>query len=287
MSQFAIAGLQLEVSGRDNRYLIQRELERLTKRFPWVDMVVIGELAAFGADPENAQTLPGETEKLFCTLARDHNIWLLPGTVFERDGDRVYNTASVIKPQGEVVGRHRKIYPWCPYEKGVTAGDELLTFDVPGVGRFGVLICFDQWFPENTRSLAWQGAEVILCPTMTGTIDRELEQCLARANAITNQCYFFSINVAGELGNGQSIVVGPDGSILHRAGENSEIIPIEIDLAHVRRVRERGVHGLCQTLKSFRDSTMAYPVYEGDNRRSGPLSDLGKLEKPGRSSGES
>jgi deaminated glutathione amidase len=280
MSHFAIAGLQLEVSNKDNRYLIQKEIEAVKRRYPWVKMVVVGELATYGSSPAAAEALPGEAESFYCDVARDNNIWLLPGTIFEKNEDRIYNTASVISPAGEVVGRYRKMFPWCPYETGVTPGEDYLVFDVPEVGRFGVSICYDQWFPETTRTLAWMGAEVILCPTMTGSIDRELELTLARANAITNQCYFFNINVAGDLGNGKSIVVGPDGAVLHQSGEVGEAIPIEVDLNHVRRVRERGVFGLCQPLKSFRDSKMAFPAHEAGARNSPALAALGKLEIP-------
>ncbi len=88
--------------------------------------------------------------------------------MYELAGDHVYNTASVIDPAGEVVGRYRKMFPFEPYERGISAGDEFLVFDVPEVGRFGVSICYDTWFPEVPRTLAAMGAEVILRPTLTG-----------------------------------------------------------------------------------------------------------------------
>ncbi len=280
MSQFAIAGLQLELSGKDNRYLIEKAVRQLHTRYPWVQMVVLGELATYGADPATAQALPGEAETFYSALARDTGLWLIPGSVYERDEELVYNTALVFNPQGETVGRYRKLFPFLPYEKGVTAGADFLVFDVPAVGRFGLSICYDQWFPETTRQLAWLGAEVVLCPTMTNTIDRELELCLARANAISNQCYFFNINVAGPLGNGRSIIVGPEGEVIHTAGERDEWMPVNVDLAQVRRVRERGVHGLGQTLKSFRDSHVDLPAYPVDTRASAALADLGPLALP-------
>jgi predicted amidohydrolase len=83
------------------------------------------------------------------------------------------------------------MYPFEPYEQGVTPGEEFCVFDIPEVGRFGVSICYDMWFPETTRTLAWMGAEVILHPTMTGTIDRDAELAIVRASAVTNQVYFF------------------------------------------------------------------------------------------------
>jgi deaminated glutathione amidase len=203
MSKFAIAGLQLEAANGDNLDRIEAEVEQAMRRFPWLDMVVLAELNAFGTDTEAAQPLPGPAEQRFCEMARRLGIWLLPGSVFERAGDRVYNTAPVIDPDGKVIARHRKLFPWLPYEKGVAAGDEFVVFDVPDVGRFGVSICYDMWFPETIRTLAWLGAEVILHPSLTSTIDRQAEHAIVRAHAATNQCYFFDVNLAGPLGGGR------------------------------------------------------------------------------------
>jgi predicted amidohydrolase len=261
MTKFAIAGLQLALPASDNRARIAQEIAVTVARFPWVQMVVLPELATFGPALSRAESLPGPTEAHYCALARKHGLWILPGSLYERVGEHVYNTASVINPQGEVVARYRKIYPFTPYEQGVTPGHETVVFDVPQVGRFGVSICYDGWFPETTRALVWQGAEVILHPTMTGTIDRAQELVIAQASAITNQCYFIDINNAGALGNGRSILVGPDGDVLYQAGEQTELIPLTLDLARVRESRNQGIKGLGQMLKSFRDTPVAYPCY--------------------------
>ena len=70
-----------------------------------------------------------------------------------------------------------------PYEAGVTPGDRFAVFDVPRVGRFGVSVCYDGWFPQTSRSLAWLGAEVIVHPTLTSSIDRDGELALARGRS--------------------------------------------------------------------------------------------------------
>ncbi len=157
--------------------------------------------------------------------------------MYERAGAKVYNTASVINPAGNVVTRYRKIFPFCPYEQNVTPGNELCTFDIPDVGRFGLAICYDMWFPELVRSLAIRGAEVILHPSMTSTLDRDVEVAIARASAAVNQVYFVSVNVADRLGCGESCVYGPGGELIHRAGRTREIIPVELDLGYLRRLR--------------------------------------------------
>jgi predicted amidohydrolase len=247
-------------------------------------MVVFSELAACGPSVRKAEPLPGPAERAFQAMAAKHSIWLVNGSHFEVKDGKVYNTASVIDPAGKVVGRHRKLFPFRPYETGVEPGTDFLVFDVPDVGRFGMSICYDMWFPETSRSLATMGAEVILHPSMTTTIDREVELSIARATAAMNQCYVIDINGAGDIGTGRSILVGPAGDTLYQAGSTEELIPLEIDLDRVRRERETGLRGLGQTLKSFRDARIDYPAYSGNGRAHDYLTSLGPLERPTRGS---
>lgn len=212
--------------------------------------------------------------------AARHGLWLIPGSMFERCGDAIYNTTPVINPAGEVVARFRKLFPFRPYEHGICAGNEFVVFDVPEAGRFGISICYDMWFPETTRQMVAMGAEVILHPTMTDTIDREVELSIAKASAAMNQCYFFDINGVAGGGCGRSIVVDPSGYVLHEADGTAQIIPVEIDFAKVRRERERGLRGLGQLLKSFRDREVDFSVYRR-GEADAYLGTLGPLVKPG------
>ena len=281
MSYFSIAAVQVEWPYEDNRGRLEKETARVLARFPWVQMVVFPELCSFGAGTNPAEPLPGPTESRYQALAQKHGIWLIPGSIYERVGDDVFNTASVINPKGEVVTRYRKIYPFLPYEKGVKSGSEFVVFDIPDVGRFGISICYDGWFPETTRALVWKGAEVIIHPTMTNTIDRPQELIIAQANAIVNQCYFIDVNCAGQLGNGRSIVVGPEGDIIHQSGEVGEQIPFTVDLSRVREVRRSGTLRLGQVLKSFRDTPIEFPCYRGKYQESLAMAALGPLTMPG------
>ncbi len=281
MRPIGIAALQLQLAKGDNCDRIAAEVAAVKARLPWVEMVVLGELSLFGASTAHAQPLPGEAEAKMCEAARAAGVWLVPGSLFEQDGGRIYNTAPVIDPTGQVVARYRKIYPFLPYEQGVTAGNEFVVFDVPGVGRFGMSICYDMWFPETIRTLTWMGAEVILHPGMTNTIDRDAELAVARASAATNQVFFVDINTAGSLGVGLSGVFGPGGEVIHQAGSGHEVIAVELDLDQVTRVRERGWHGLGQPLKSLRDTPITFPPYRDGFAASPTFSGLGPLEKPG------
>ena len=281
MSSFAIAGVQMAVGNRDNTDELETQVRRALTSFPWVQMVVVGEAAPVGFRQDLAVELPGPMEERFAALARELGIWLIPGSFMERSGDQVHNTASVINPAGEVVTRYRKIFPFYPYEAGVTPGNEVCVFDVPGVGRFGLSICYDKWFPETTRQMCWQGAEVILQPTATGTVDRDVELAIARANAAMNQCYFVDINGAkGPLGTGRSVVVAPEGEIVHEAGETEETLPVVLDLERVRRVRRVGFHGLGQVMKSFRDNPVVLPAYQVGRPIPAEMAALGELRMP-------
>ena len=282
MARLAIAGLQLEVARGDNLARIRAEIESVVARFPWVQMVVLGELSVFGSGTDRAEPPAGPVEREFCRIAAALRLWLLPGSFYVRNGGEVFNTIPVINPAGEIVARHRKMFPFLPYETGVAPGTEFVVFDVPDVGRIGVSNCYDMWFPETTRTLAAMGAEVVLHPSMTNTIDRDVELAIARANAATNQCYFFDVNVAGALGFGQSIVCGPGGEVIHQAGEVREVFPVEVDFDYVRRVRRRGWQGVGQVLKSFRDRAVDFPVCGDRFLEFEALRALGPLARPER-----
>lgn len=281
MSKIAIAGLQLEAVNGDNTDLMEAEIDAALRRFPWLDMVLAAELNACGTSAEVAEAMPGPREQRFCDIARRHGIWLIPGSMFEAADGRVYNTVPVIDPDGKVVARYRKLFPWFPYEKGTTPGSDFVVFDVPGVGRFGLSNCYDMWFPETLRTLTGMGAEVILHPSLTSTIDRQVEIAMIRAHAAAFQCYFFDVNLGRTVGCGQSCIAGPGGEVLHQAGRGREIIPLKLDLDYVRDARRAGWNNLSQSLKSFRDSALRFPPYQ-EGYRSTYLESLGPVALPPR-----
>lgn len=279
---FAIAGIQMKVSAvHSNVDMMKLKLDICMNLYPWIEMVVFSELCAYGPLTHTAQEIPGPFELEMTKMAKKYGIWLIPGSIFEKSGDHIYNTASVINPEGEVVTRYRKMFPFYPYEVGVTPGSEFCVFDVPKVGRFGLSICYDMWFPETIRTLAVMGAEVILHPTMTGTIDRGNELSIVNAMATVNQCFFFDVNGLETGGSGQSRICGPDGRILYQAGGNEEIIPMEIDIERVSRSRKMGVLRLGQPLKSFRDHIGHFDIYQKGAKHP-YLESLGPLIKPTR-----
>ncbi len=282
MTPFAIAGVQMYVNALQPNVdgMIQR-LDVLMARFPWTQMVVFSELAPYGPLIKYALPLHNEAIDRFRAAAVKHNVWLVPGSMFEKtDQGEVFNTSSVINPQGEIVANYRKMFPFRPYEAGVTAGTGFCVFDVPEVGRFGLSICYDIWFPETTRQLTSQGVEVLLHPVLTGTTDREAELSIARATAAQFQCYVIDVNGLGAGGVGRSCIIDPTSQVLHQSAGQEDMFPIELDLDHVRRQRETGMKGLGQVLKSFRDRSVDFSVYDRNSGTDAYLKSLGPLETP-------
>lgn len=276
---FAVGGIQMHVSiSHSNVEMMKHKIDVMMAVYPWVEMIVFSELCAYGPLSHNALEIPNNTEEEFKKMAKKYGIWLVPGSMFTKDVDKIYNTAMVINPEGELVGRYNKMFPFYPYEKGITPGSEFMIFDVPEVGRFGISICYDMWFPETSRTLAVQGVEVIIHPTLTGTIDRDIELVNVQATAAIQQCFVIDINGLGDGGNGRSIVCGPDGRIIYQAGTAEEMIPIELDLNRVTRSRELGVLRLGQPLKSFRDNKVVFDIYQKEAEIP-YLNTLGELKK--------
>lgn len=289
---FGIAGVQMSVVPWDAPASVQKmndTVHQISLSFPWVDMIVFHELAIAGliqfSPPKNpadynksAESIPGPLTDALCAAAKKARKWVIPGSMYELAGDKLYNTAVVINPAGEIVAKYRKMFPWLPYEAGTEAGTDFCVFDVPDVGRFGLCICYDSWFPETARNLAWMGAEVIIHPTMTPTSDRELELVLNQANAIFNQAYFIDINGVGPWGGGRSMIVDPDGRILQKAGERDTFLTEIIDLDNVKKTREFGNLGLCQLWKQLRDGPNEFPIYQNGIGSGKIYENLGQLK---------
>jgi deaminated glutathione amidase len=282
MIPFAIAGIQMHLAHGSNLEAMRNRLELTMQLYPWVQMVMFSELSCFGPLLQHAQPLPGTAEETFQEMAARHRIWLVNGSMYERKDGAIYNTTSIIGPGGEIIGRYRKMFPFLPLEQGIAAGSEFFHFDIENVGRFGVLNCYDIWFPETVRQLTSEGVEVILHPVMTHTPDRDLDLTIAHATSAMFQCYIFDVNGLGAGGNGHSAVFDPSGRVLYQGDAAEQIIPVEIDLEQVHRSRQNGIHGLGQVMKSFRDRQVQFSVYDAEKFDTRYLETLGPLTRPRR-----
>jgi len=234
---------------------------------------------------EFAEPVPGPTTEAFATLARKLGIVVIC-SVFERRAPGLYhNSAVVIDADGTVLGVYRKMHvPDDPgyYEKFYFApGDTGFKSWQTRFGKIGVLICWDQWYPEAARLVALQGAQIIFCPTAIGWLPAEQSklgptqhaawETIQRAHAIANGCFWAAVNRVGfekptGAGNGirfwgQSFVAGPDGKLIAKASAAKEqllIVKVDLDAIEQQRIhwpflRDRRVDAYGELTKRFAD----------------------------------
>ena len=256
----------------DNLTEYAQEIEKILSSSSGIKMVVHPELHLFGSDmsadalQEIAQPLDSKFVGELGEIAKRFGIWLIPGSIVEpAPNNGVYNTALVFNPAGELVSFYRKIFPWRPSEP-FTMGSEFSVFELPGLGRVGLNICYDIWFPEVTRQLTWMGAELIVNLVRTTTPDRKQELVLVQASSIVNQVYILSVNAAGPIAMGRSLVVDPDGDIVEQVLDDSNsIIYTIIDFDRVAQIRRDGTAGVNRMWEQFlpHDPDINLPIYTG------------------------
>ncbi|MEJ5238998.1 MAG: carbon-nitrogen hydrolase [Limisphaera sp.] len=206
-----------------------------------------------------AEPIPGPSTRAFQDLARRHRVVVI-ASLFERRAPGLYhNTAVVIDADGTLLGRYRKMHiPDDPlyYEKFYFApGDLGFRAWSTRYGKVGVLICWDQWYPEAARLTALQGAQILFYPTAIGWHPAEKAEygekqhaaweLIQRSHAVANGCYVAAVNrvgherIPGAVGDGiefwgQSFVAGPSGELLAKAPvDREEILMAEVDLEAV------------------------------------------------------
>ena len=255
---------------------LERQVRALTSMLDGVQLVVAPELHLMALPPlledegppeERAVPVPGPLTERLGALARETGLWLIPGSVYEHADEGIYNTALVFSPAGELVTSYRKCFPWQPYET-VLPGREVVGFEIEEIGRLGLAICHDGVFPEVFRQLAWDGAEAIVQVSLTPTSDRAVEIVVARANAYVNQLFLVNVNAAAPVGNGRSVVVDPEGTVLYEAGGGEEVVTALVDFDVVALVRERGAFGLNRMLEQLdrHGGELDLPMYGGRYR---------------------
>ncbi len=210
-----------------------------------------------------AEPIPGPSTEFFGKLAKEHGVVIVT-SLFERRAPGLYhNTAVVIEKDGTIAGRYRKMHiPDDPayYEKFYfTPGDLGFRPIDTSVGRLGILVCWDQWYPEAARLMSLQGADMLIYPTAIGfessdTEDEQLRQreawtTVQRGHAVANGIHVVAVNRVGHEPDpsgqtkgiqfwGSSFVAGPQGEMLYRASDTEEehkIITLEI--GHGEQVR--------------------------------------------------
>jgi predicted amidohydrolase len=206
---------------------------------------------------EVAEPVPGPTSEWLGSVAAEHGMWVLGGSLLELGPDRrVFNTSLLFDRSGRQVAAYRKIHlfdvrlpgqPPIRESASYTAGEQVVTAETQ-FGRFGLSICYDLRFPELYRSLALQGAQIVFVPSaFTEETGRDHWDVLLRARAIEDQVFVIAAAQWGTWGPpeqhrrcfGNSLVVDPWGRVLARAPDGIGVTFADLDLDEVGRVRER------------------------------------------------
>ena len=209
-----------------------------------------------------AETIPGPSTEYFGELAREFGVVLVLSLFEKRAAGLYHNTAVVIEKDGSIVGKYRKMHiPDDPayYEKFYfTPGDLGFHPIQTSVGKLGVQVCWDQWYPEGARLMALQGAELLIYPTAIGwestdTDDEKQRQLIAwqtvqRGHAVANGIPIVAVNRCGHEDDpsgqtngidfwGHSFLAGPQGEILAEAGTNPTMLIVDVDMKRSENVR--------------------------------------------------
>ena len=238
-------------------------------------------------DHENfklAEPIPGPSTVAFQKLAKKHKVVIVASLFEKRSSGLYHNTAVIIDADGKLLGIYRKMHiPDDPlfYEKFYfTPGDTGFRAWQTKYGKIGVLICWDQWYPEGARLTALQGAEILFYPTAIGWHPKEKKEygvnqhgaweISHRGHAVANGCYVAAINRVGTetpIGGdgiefwGQSFVAGTSGQILAKASTDREeilLVPVDLDKVDVTRthwpfLRDRRIDAYGDITKRFID----------------------------------
>jgi N-carbamoylputrescine amidase len=233
-----------------------------------------------------AEPIPGPTSDMFSNAARQYGVVLVTSLFEKRAPGLYHNTSVVFEKDGTLAGKYRKMHiPDDPayYEKFYfTPGDLGFNPIQTSVGKLGVLVCWDQWYPEAARLMALAGAEMLIYPTAIGwessddqaEKDRQLDAWIIsqRAHAVANGLPVIAVNRTGHEPDwtgvtngitfwGNSFVTGPQGEFVHRSSEkDEEAVVVEVDKSRseaVRRIwpyfRDRRIDAYGDLTKRYRD----------------------------------
>lgn len=224
-------------------------------------------------------TVPGTITQFMSALAKKHGIYLIPGTMSESAPElpegEFYNTVPVFAPDGSMIDVYRKKAPFKPGEPSTPSGDDhYCVFEIKEKGiKLGVQICYDQFFPEISRTLALMGAEMIVCPALDPMEFDHIPDIIPRARALENEVFYIWTNGVGSTPSatccGHSTIVDPEGKVVYKCGSEPMTYTEILDFDKVTNKR---LYGRDQHLNCLRKFQIKYPfagkldeapVYEG------------------------
>ena len=253
---------------KENQSKIEKQIKQLADKN--TDLIVLQELhdSLYFCQTENvknfefAQKLPGPITEFYSNLAKKHDVVLVSSLFEKRTGGLYHNTAVVFEKDGSIAGMYRKMH--IPDDPGYhekfyfTPGDLGFNPIKTSVGTLGILICWDQWFPEAARLMALRGAEILIYPTAIGYDEKDnlkerrtqLEswKTIQKSHAIANGIPLICVNRVGTETSenseskihfwGNSFICGPQGEVIYQADENEQTTTTEIFLNQSEKVRQ-------------------------------------------------
>lgn len=245
--------IQMNVTDRKADNLLRAA--ELARHAEGADVIILPEMFCCPYTPkaftENAEEEGGAVTRALSRMAKENGVYLIGGSMPERDGDRIYNTCFVFGPDGSRIARHRKAHLFdvdieggirCRESATLTAGEGVTAFDTP-FGRFGVCVCFDIRFPAFIREM--KDIDFLAVPACfnmtTGPLHWEL---LFRARAVDEQIFTFGCAPARDesaryVSYANSIAVDPMGRVLARAGTEQTVLFAEADRETALSVRRQ------------------------------------------------
>jgi predicted amidohydrolase len=252
----AVVQMGAEGTKEENLATALRLIDEAVERFGELDLLVLPEYCYGEPTAKNvkemAESLPGSFSEAMAAKARAHKVNLVAGSFAEAAPDgRAYNTTLIFDRAGEEIGQYRKTHLMDAMafveSSFVAPGDSLCVIDTD-VGRIGVEVCYDLRFPEQARTMALQGAEIIVVPAAFPSGQplpprTDHWDTLTTSTALLNLCYVVTSNQFGKLPHdypfGRSAIIDPWGIAVAKAQGREDIIYGQIDLEYVKALRQK------------------------------------------------
>jgi N-carbamoylputrescine amidase len=238
--------IQMVSKTLDKEHNISRTIELLEQAVrEKAELIVLPELCTSGYNFKSlkeatsvSEPIPnGLTTRRWVEFAEENNVYLVGG-VCESAGNSLYNSAVMVGPEG-YVGTYRKVHLWHKEKIWFKAGSRFKVFDTP-LGKIGVMICYDNFFPETTRILTRIGADVVCQPTAT---QQDFDLLINQVRSVENAIFIGTANLVGKERGirfiGQSQIINPQGKILVKELEEREgVLTADINISEARKVKQ-------------------------------------------------
>ncbi len=247
-----LLGIQINpvIGDKVKNYL---KISKLLKEYEWFkpDLVLLPEVFNSGIDHKKfedmAEPIPDQTTMFLSGFAQQYNTNIIGGSFIEKSHTgHLKNTSVAFDRTGKILGKYSKIHMFSHLGSSegekITSGNTAKIIDMD-FGKVGLSICYDLRFPELYRALAYNGAQLIVCPAAWPYPRYDHWMTLLKARAIENLCFMFAVNQCGKVSLsrtnlGQSAIINPWGEIIANAGSQEGVVMAEIDIDEVSKTRE-------------------------------------------------